>query len=158
MYFGWLHKKTPENWRLIVLKKSYLGRFRVLEFLSTTRNDRVFLFPRAFLEIYIGINSCILVDHVRKNPDIAISMTLRKVFWFGFEFSNFFRLLETTEFFFFLGLLKRLISAWTYVFWFITQENTQKLQYESPQKKFIGSVSNSRIFFDYSKRPNFSFS
>ena len=58
----------------------------------------------------------------------------------GFGFSNIFRLLETIEFFFFLGHFQRLISAWTYVFWLITQKNTRKLQYKSPQKKFFGSV------------------
>ena len=97
MYFIWLHKKTAENWITNVLKKIYLGRFRVLEF-------------------------C--------------------------------RLLETTDFFFLLGLLKSIISAWTYVFCLVTQENTRQLAFQSPQKKLIGSVSGSRIFFDYSKRPN----
>ena len=75
----------------------------------------------------------------------------------GFGFSNNFRLLETTKFFFFLGHFHRLISAWTYVFWLITQENTRKLQYQSPQKKLLLSDSGSRIFVDYLKRPNFSF-
>ena len=100
MYFGWLHKKTTENWSFKVLKK---------------------------------------------------------VVMVGFGFSHILRLLETTEFFFYLGLFERLLSAWTYVFWLITQENYRKLQYQSPQKKFLWSVSGSRIFFDYSKRPNFSF-
>ena len=101
MYFDWLHKKTPENCSDNVLKKSFLGRFMVLEYFSTT---------------------------------------------------------QTTEFFFFLGLFKRLISAPTYVFWLNTQENTRKLQWQCPQKKFFGSVSGSRICCDYSKRPYLSFS
>ena len=84
-------------------------------------------------------------------------MFSKKVFWVRFGFSNFFRLLETTEFFFFLKLFQTRISAWTYVFWLITQENCQKLQYQCPHKKFFGSVSGSRIFIDYSKPPNFSF-
>ena len=89
MYFGWLHKETPENWRINVLKKSYLGRFRVLEFFSTTRNNRIF---------------------------------------------------------FRLGLWKSIISAWTYVFWLVTQENTRKLANQCPQIKLFGSVLGSRIF------------
>ena len=135
-----------------------MGPFRVLEFFSTTRNDRIFLFARALKNTYIGMILCILVDYSRIHPNIAVSKSSKKVFWVRFGFSNFFRLLETTEFFFFLGLLKSLISAWSYVFWLITQEITRKLQYQCPQKKFFGSVSGSRIFFDYSKWPNFSFS
>ena len=70
MYFGWLHKKTPENRRIDALKK----KFSV-----------------------------------------------------GFGFSDFFRLLETTEICFLLGLLKSIIFAWTYVEWLVTQEITRKL-------------------------------
>ena len=160
MYFGWLHKKTPENCSITVLKKSFYGRFRVLEYFSTTRNDRIFLFPRTLPETYIRMNLCFLVDYTRKHPKIAVSKSskkvflvgfgvleyfsatrndriflfprtlpetyirmnlcilvdytrkhpkiavlksTKKVFMVGFGFSNIFRLLETTEFFFFLG-------------------------------------------------------
>ena len=92
-------------------KKSFLGRFRVLELLSTTRNDRIFLFPRVLKKTYVSIILCIVVDFTRENTKIWISMSWEKVFWVGFVFSNFFRLLETTEFFFFLRFSKRLISA-----------------------------------------------
>ena len=138
-------------------KISFLGPFRVHEFFSTTRNHRIFLFSRALPNTYIGINLCILVNYTRKHPKVAVSMSSKKVFWVRFGFSNFFRLLETTKFFFFPWLFQTLISALTYVFWLITQENPRKLQYQCPQKKFFGSVSGSRIFFDYSKPPNFSF-
>ena len=158
MYFGWLPKKSPEYCSIKVFKKSFLVPFRVLEFFSTTRNDKIFLFPRAPKNTYIGMISCILVNYPRNHPNIAVPKSSKKVFLVRFGFSNFFRLLETTEFFFFLGLLKTLISAWSYLFCLITQEITRKLQYQSSQKKFFGSVSGSRIFFDYSNRPNFSFS
>ena len=158
MYFGWSHKKTPKSCSIRVLKKSFSGTFRVLEYFSTTRNDRIFLFPRALKKTYIGMDLCILIDYTKKLTKIEVSKSSKKVFWVRLGFSNIFRLLETTEFFFSLGLLKRLISAWTHVFWLITRENTRKLQYKIPRKKLFGSVSGSRIFFDYSKRPNFSFS
>ena len=191
-----------------------MGPFRVLEFFSTTRNDRIFLFARALKNTYIGMILCILVDYPRIQPNIAVSKSSKKVFWVRFGFSNFCRLLETAEFFFFLGPLKTLISAWSHVFWLITQEITRKLQYQFLKKSFLGpflvleffsttrndriflfaravkntyigmilcilvdyprnhpktavskslkkffwSVSGSRIFFDYSKGPNFSFS
>ena len=157
MYFGWLHKKTPENWRLIDLKNNYLCRFRVLECFSTTRNDRIFFSSRDLNKYYISLNVCILVGYIRKHQKIGVPMSSKKFIWVGFGFSNFFRLLETTEFFFLLGLLKSIISAWTYVFWLVTQENTRKLAFNWPQKKLFVSVSGSRIFFDYSKRPNFFF-
>ena len=134
-----------------------MGSFWVLEFFSTTRNRRIFLFFRALPDTYIGLNLCILVNYTRKHPKVAVSMSSKKVFWVRFGFSNFFRLLETTKFFFFPGLFQTLISALTYVFSLVTQENTWKMQYQCPQKKFFGSVSGSRIFFDYSKPPNFSF-
>ena len=87
-----------------VLKISFSGRFRALEFFSTTRNDRIFLFPRALPETYIGMNSCIIVDYTRNLLKIGVSVSSKKVFWIGFGFLNWFRLLETTEYFFFLGL------------------------------------------------------
>ena len=111
IYFGWLHKKSPEDCSINVLKKSFLGRFRVLELLSTTRNDRFFLFPKVLQVAYISINLFILDNYPRKHPNIAVSMSSKKVFWVGFGFSNFFRLLGTIEFFFFLRIFKRLISA-----------------------------------------------
>ena len=154
MYFGWLNRKIPRNSSMNVLKKSFLGPFRVLEYFSTTRNDRIFLFPRALKKTYISMNSCILVDNTRKHPKDAESESSKNVFWVRLGFSNIFGLLETTEFFFFLGLFKRLISC---IFVNYTR-NSRILQYQGPQKKFFGSVSGSRNFFDYSKRPHFSFS
>ena len=133
-----------------------MGPFRVLEFFSTTQNHRIFLFSKALPDTYIGLNSCILVNYTRKPPKVAVSMSSKKVFWVCFGFSNFFRLLETTEFFFVLKLFQTIISVRTYLFLIITQENPRKMQYQCPQKKLFGSVSGSRIFFDYSKRPNFS--
>ena len=156
MYFVWLHKKTPENCCINVLRKSFLGRSQVLEFFSTTRNDRIYLFPRALENSFIGLNLCILVDYTKKYSKNAVPMTSNKIFWVYLRFSNFFRLLETTEFIFFLGLLKIPSSAWTYVFWLITREKDRKLLYQCRQKKFFVSVSDSRIFFDYLKRPKFS--
>ena len=103
MYFGWLHKKKPEYCSIKFLKKSFYGRFRVVEYFSTTRNDRIFLFPRTLLETYIRMNLCILIDYTRKHPKIAVTNSSKKVFMVVFGFSNIFRLLETTEFFFFLG-------------------------------------------------------
>ena len=75
MYFGWLHKKTLENWRINVLKKIYFGRFRVLDFFSTTRNDRIFLSSRALKKYYISLNLCILVSYIRKHPKIGVPMS-----------------------------------------------------------------------------------
>ena len=150
-------KKTPKNWSTNVVKKSYLGRFRALEFFSTIRNDRIFLSSNTLKKYYISMNLCILVVYTRKHPKIEVQMSSKKVIWVRFGFSNYFRLLETTEFFFLLMLLKSIISAWTYVFWLVTLKNTQILEYQCPQTNLFGSVSGSRIFFDYSKRPNFSF-
>ena len=157
MYFSWLHKKIPENCSINVIKKRFFGPFRVLDFFSTVRNDRIFLFSRTLPETYIVIRLCILFHYTRKHPKIAVSMSSKKDFWVRFGFSNFLRLFETTEFFFFLGLFQRLLSALTYVFLLITQKITRKLQYECPQKKIFWFVSGSRIFLDCSKRPNFSF-
>ena len=151
---------TQENIRKFEYEcpqKCFFGRSQVLEFFSTTGNDRIFLFSRVLEKTYISMNLCILVDYTRKTPKIWVWMSSKKVFSVGLRFSNFFRLLETTEFCFSLEFLKRLISALTCVFWLITQENTRKFKYEWPQKKFFGSVSCSRIFFDYLKRPNFFF-
>ena len=91
MYFGWLHKKAPENCPINVLKKSYLGRFRVLEFFSTIRNDRIFLSSNALKKYYISMNLCILVVYTRKHPKIEVPLSSKKVIWVGFGFSNFFR-------------------------------------------------------------------
>ena len=157
MYFSWLHKKTPEKCSINVLKNKFLVPFRVLEFFSTVRNDQIFLFSKTLPETCFGINLCILVNYTRNHSRTSVSMSSKQDFWDRFGFSNFLRLFVTTEFFFFLGLFQRLISAWTHVFWLITQEITRKLQYECPQKKIFWSVSGSRFFFDCSKRPNFSF-
>ena len=157
MYFSLIHEKKAENWRTDVLKKKFLDRFRVLEFISTTGNDRIFLSFRALKKYYISMNLCISIEYKRKQPKIRVSMSSKKVCCVRFGFSNFFRLPETTEFIFLLGSLKSIFSAWTYVFWLITREKSRKLAYRCPQKKIFGSVSGSRIFFDYTKRPNFSF-
>ena len=53
-----------------------------------------FSFFRAFPDTYIGLNLCILVNYTRKHPEIAISMSSKKVFWVRFGFLNFFRLLD----------------------------------------------------------------
>ena len=79
MYFSWLHKKTPENWRINVLKKSYLGRFRVLEFFSTTLNDQIFFSSRALKMYYMRMNLCILVGYIGKHRKIGESMSSKKV-------------------------------------------------------------------------------
>ena len=150
-------RKHPKIAVSMSSKKNFLCRFQVLEYFSTTRNERIFLFPRALPGTCVMVNSCILDYYTRKHPKIAVWMSSKKIFFVGFRFSNFFRLLETTEIFFSLGLFLTLVSAWTHVFWFITQENTRKLQSKCPRKKFFSSVSGSRIFFDYSKRMNFSF-
>ena len=47
----------------------------------------------------------------KKKPEIWTINVLKIVFWVDFGFSNFFRLLETTEFFILPGLLKSIISA-----------------------------------------------
>ena len=116
MYFSWLHKKTPENWSNNVLRKIYSGRFRVLEFFSTTLKDQIFSSSRALKKYCISLNLWILVVYTRKTAKIGVSMSSEKFIRVGFGFSNVFRLLESTEFFFLLGLLKSIISAWTYVF------------------------------------------
>ena len=113
MYFSWLHKKIPENCSINFIKKRFFGPFRVLDFFSTVRNDRIFLFSRTLPETYVVIRLCILFHYTRKHPKIAVSMSSKKDFWVRFGFSNFLRLFETTEFFFFLGLFQRLLSALT---------------------------------------------
>ena len=143
MYFGRIDKNTPENCSINFLQKKFLRRFQVLEFFSTTRNDRIFHFSRALPRNHISINLCILVDYTRihlkiavsmsskkvfswalpatyngmnlciyfnytrKHPKIAVTLSSIKVFCVGFGFSNFFRLLETTEFFFSFRALKK---------------------------------------------------
>ena len=52
MYFGWLHKKTPENFSINDLKEISLDMFRVVGFFSSTWNDRMFHFPRALEETF----------------------------------------------------------------------------------------------------------
>ena len=138
-------------------KKVIWVGFGFSNFFSTTRNDRIFFISRALKKYYVSINLCLLVGYTSKQPKIGVSMFSKKIILVGFGFSNFFRLLESTEFFFLLGLLKSYISAWTHVFWLVIQENTRKFGYQCPQKNLFGSVSGSRIFFDYSNQPNFSF-
>ena len=129
MYFALLHKITPKNWGINVLKNSFLGRSQVLKYFSTTRNDRIFVFPRALSDTYIDKNLCNLVDYTRKHSKITVSMSLKKVFFYrsqrpkmaismyskkdflvGFRFSNLFRLLETPEFIFTLGFFQTYIG------------------------------------------------
>ena len=106
----WTHEKTTKNCSIKILKKSFYGRFRVLEYFSTTRNDQIFLFSRTLPETYIRMNLCILVDYTKKYSKNAVPMTSNKIFWVVLRFSNFFRLLETTEIFFYLGVLER--ASW----------------------------------------------
>ena len=82
-------------------RKKFLCRFQVLEFFSSTRNDQIFLISRALRETFICINLCILIKYTRIYPKIPVLMSSKKVFWVGFRFSNFFRVLETNKFFFF---------------------------------------------------------
>ena len=79
MYVGWLHKKTPENWTITVLKKSFMGRFRVLKFFPTTWNDRIFLSSRTLKKYYISLNVRILVGYTTKHPKIGVSISSIKV-------------------------------------------------------------------------------
>ena len=65
MYFSWLHKETPENWRIDAFKKKFLGRFRVLEFFLTTRNDQIYLSSRALKKYFFCMNISILVNYTR---------------------------------------------------------------------------------------------
>ena len=74
------------------------------------------LFSRTLPETYIRMILCILIDYMRKHPKIAVSKSSKKKIMVGFGSSNFCRLLETTEFFFYLGLFKLLSSTLPYVF------------------------------------------
>ena len=44
--------KHPKICSINVLKKRFLGWSQIVEFFATTRNDRIFLFPRALPETY----------------------------------------------------------------------------------------------------------
>ena len=90
MYSGCLHKKTPENRRIDAFKKKFLGRFRVFEFFSTTRNDRIYLSSWVLKKYYISINLCILVGYTRKHPKNGVSMPLKKKFLGRFRVLEFF--------------------------------------------------------------------
>ena len=157
MYFSLLHKKTPENCSLNVLEKSYFCRYQVIEFFSTTRNDWIFIFPRALPDTCISVNLCIFVYYSKKHQKIAVPTSSKKFIFVGIRFSNFFRLLETTEYLFFLGLFQILVSEWTYVFWFIAQENSWNLHPKGPQKSSYVSVPVSRIFFRLIETTEFLF-
>ena len=124
-----------------------------------SQNDRIFIFRRALQKTLIGINLFILVDYIIKHPKIAVSMSLKNVFWVGLRLSNFLLLLETTEFFFSLGLFQRLIG--------IGMNLCILVDYTRKNPKIAVSMSSKKVFwvgfgfsnfFDYSKRPNFSFS
>ena len=213
MYSGWLHKKTPENRRIDAFKKNFWvgsGFSNFFRLPDTTE----FIFLLGSLKSIISALTYVFWLLIQENTQkSAYRCPQKKNFWVGFWFSNFFRLPETTEFIFLLGPLKSIMSALTYVFWLVTQENTRKSAYRSPQKKNLGrfrvleffsttwndriyfssrvlkkfyisislwilvgyakksrklayrcpqkkiyaSVSGSRIFFDYLKRPNLSF-
>ena len=88
MYFGRLHENTPENCSINVLKKKFLCRFQYLEYFSTTRNVRIFLFLRALLETHISINLCILVNCTNIHPKFAVSMS-SKIFLRRFQVFEF---------------------------------------------------------------------
>ena len=103
MYFDQLHKETPINSSINVLETRFQRPSQVLELFSTTRNDHFFLFSRALRETFMCINLCISINYTSKYPKIAVLMSSKKVFWVGFRFSNFFRVLETNKFFFFQG-------------------------------------------------------
>ena len=82
-YFGLLHKKSPVNCIIKVLKKNFSCRFQDLEFFSTTRNDQIFLFSRALRETHFGINSCILVYYTSNHPKIAVWKSSKKDFLYS---------------------------------------------------------------------------
>ena len=157
MYFSLLPKKTPENWSTNVLKKIYLGRFRVLEFFSTTRNDRIFLSPRALKKYYISMDPCILVGYTRKHSKIGVPMSSKKVIWDGFGFSNFFSTTRNDRIFFTSRALKKYYISMNPCILVGYTRKHPKIGVPMSSKKVIWAVSGSRKFFDYSKRPNLSF-
>ena len=107
MYFGWLHKKTPENWRNNFLKNSYLGRFRVLEFFSTTLNDQMFFSSRALKKYYISMNLCMIVGSTRKHPKIAVLISSDKSYLCRFRVHEFFSTTLNDQIFFSSSALKK---------------------------------------------------
>ena len=140
MYFVWLHKKTPEKCSINVLKKRFLGRFQVLEFFSSIRNDRIFLSSRNFKKTFIGMTLCILVDYTKKHPKIEVSMSSTETFFYGYGFSNFFRLLETTEIFFFLVLFERLDRhELMYLVW-LHHRSPENCSIDALKKSFFGRI------------------
>ena len=75
-YVFWLI--TQENTRKLQYEcpqKKIFCPFRVLEFFSTVRNDRIFLFSRTLPETCFGINLCILVNYTRNHSRTAVSMS-----------------------------------------------------------------------------------
>ena len=156
MNSGWLHKNTPENCSINVLKKKFLRRFEVLEFLLITRIDRIFVFHRALLETHLSINLCILVDYTSIHPKIAVLMSSKKIF-VRFQVLEFFSTTRNDRIFLFPRAFFWDLYHHKLMFFGWLHKNTP-IQYQCPQKKNFPSNSGSRIFFDYSKRPNFSFS
>ena len=107
MYFDSLHKTTLENCSINVLKKSFLGQFRNLEFFRLLESTEFFFFLGLF-KIFNG-HELMYFDWLHlKTPEICSINVLEKSFWVGFGFSNFIRLIESSEFFFVLGLFKSL--------------------------------------------------
>ena len=104
-------RKHPKIGVPMSSKKYIWVGFGFSNFFSTPRNDRIFLFSRALNKYYISLNFCILVSYIKTHPKIGVPMSSKKFIRVGFGFSNFFPLLETSEFFFLLGLLKSIISA-----------------------------------------------
>ena len=90
MYFGWLHKKTPENWRINVLKKSFMGRFRVLEIFSTTLNDRIFLSSRALKKVLYQHELMYFDWLQKKTPENWRFNVLKKIYLGMFRVLDFF--------------------------------------------------------------------
>ena len=156
MYSGCLHKKTPENRRIVALKKKFLGRFRVLEFFSTTWNDRNFLSSRALKKYYISINSCILVAYTRKHPKIGVWMPSKKNFWVGSGLSIFFSSTRNDRIYLSSRVLKKYYISIILCILVGYARKHPKIGISMPSKKNFCSVSGSRIFFDYTKWPNLS--
>ena len=132
MNFSWLHKKTPENWSTNVLKKIYLGRFRVLEFFSTTRNDRILFSSRALKKYHISINLCILVGYTKKYPKIGGSMSIKKSYLGRFRVLDFFSTTRNYRIFFSSRALKK---------YYISMNSYFLVGYTRKHPKISGSMS-----------------
>ena len=137
MYFGWLHKKTPGNWSTNVLKKIYLGRFRFLDFLSTARNDRIFLFSRTLKNTYISINLCICFSYTREHLKIGVSTSSKKVFFGQFRVLEFFSTTRNDRIFLFSRALKKYYISLNLCILVGYIKNQQKIGVPMSSKKCI---------------------